>query len=134
MAGEIKILGISGSLRKGSYNTATLHAARELAPERMEIKIFDIGNLPLYNEDVRAKGYPPQVQEFREQLRDADGVLIVTPEYNYSTSGVLKNAIDWASRPPTQPFDEKIIAIMGASPSSLGTGSIPSAADVCLSQ
>ncbi len=122
MADKIKVLGISGSLRNGSFNTAALRAAQELAPEGMVIETVDIGNFPLYNEDVRAKGYPIHVEEFRQRLREADGVLIVTPEYNYSTSGVLKNAIDWASRPPSQPFDEKIIAIMGASPSMLGTG------------
>lgn len=117
----IKILGLSGSLRKGSYNTAALHAAVELAPGGMLVDAYSIADIPLYNEDVRAEGFPPSVQEFRDRIRDADGILIVTPEYNYSIPGVLKNAIDWASRPPDQPFDGKIIAIMGASPSSLGT-------------
>lgn len=121
ISSPIKILGISGSLRKGSYNTAALHAALELAPNGMEIDTFNIADIPLYNEDVRAQGYPAPVEDLRMRLREADGVLIVTPEYNYSIPGVLKNAIDWASRPPDQPFDGKIIAIMGASISALGT-------------
>ena len=121
MSNSIHILGISGSLRKASYNTAALHAAQELAPEGMALEIFDLAPIPLYNEDVREKGFPLAVQDFRKQIKTADGLLIVTPEYNYSVPGVLKNAIDWASRPPDQPFDGKPIAIMGASPSFLGT-------------
>lgn len=116
------ILGISGSLRKASYNTAALRVAQSLAPKGMHIDIFDIAPIPLYNEDVREKGFPPEVEEFRSRIKEADALLIVTPEYNYSIPGVLKNAIDWASRPPEQPFDGKPIAIMGASPSMLGTG------------
>lgn len=120
-ATTIKILGFSGSLRKGSYNTAALRAAQRLAPERVSIETFDIAPIPVYNEDVRQQGFPPSVQEFRERIGKAHGILVVTPEYNYSIPGVLKNAIDWASRPPDQPFDRKPIAIMGASPSMLGT-------------
>ncbi|MBI4388279.1 MAG: NAD(P)H-dependent oxidoreductase [Candidatus Omnitrophica bacterium] len=115
------VLGISGSLRKASFNTAALRAAQELTPEGMTIEIFDLAPIPLYNEDVREKGFPSAVQDFRNRIKAADGLLIVTPEYNYSVPGVLKNAIDWASRPPDQPFDGKPIAIMGASPSFLGT-------------
>lgn len=117
----LQILGLSGSLRKGSYNTAALCAAQKLAPQGMHIEIYDISNIPLYNEDVREQGFPPAVQDFRERIRTADALLIVTPEYNYSIPGVLKNAIDWASRPPEQPFDGKPIAIMGASPSQFGS-------------
>lgn len=121
MADPIRILGMSGSLRRGSYNTAALRAALRLAPEGITVEAFDIAPIPLYNEDVRAQGLPEAVSRFRDALRAADAVLIVTPEYNYSMPGVLKNAIDWASRPPEQPFDGKPVAIMGASPGMLGT-------------
>jgi chromate reductase len=120
-AGTLRILGISGSLRRGSYNSAALRAAQELAPRDMRIDSADIASIPLYNEDVRQQGFPPPVEALRRQVKEADGVLLVTPEYNYSIPGVLKNAIDWVSRPPEQPFDGKPIAIMGASPSALGT-------------
>jgi chromate reductase len=118
----LNVLGISGSLRKSSYNTALLRAAQDLAPADLTIEIFDLTPLPLYNEDVRAAGFPPVVQLLRDKIKAADALLFATPEYNYSMPGVLKNAIDWASRPPDQPFDEKPVAIMGASPSALGTG------------
>lgn len=121
MPDQIDILGFAGSLRQGSFNKAALRAAVELAPEGMTIETFDIAPIPLYNEDVKQQGFPPPAQEFREKIRAADGLLIVTPEYNYSIPGVLKNAIDWASRPPDQPFEDKPIAIMGASPGRLGT-------------
>lgn len=117
----VKALGISGSLRKGSYNTAALRAAGELLPDGMTLATADISGLPLYNDDVRAAGYPPAVQRFRDQLAAADALLFVTPEYNFSVSGVLKNAIDWGSRPPDQPFNNKPIAIMGASGGAQGT-------------
>jgi chromate reductase len=115
------ILGIAGSLRKGSFNSAALRAAQELAPVGMTIEIFDIGAIPLYNEDVKAQGFPPAVADLRAKIKAADGLLLSTPEYNYSTSGVLKNVIDWASRPPEHPFDGKPIALMGASAGALGT-------------
>ena len=118
---SIRILGISGSLRRSSFNSAALRAAAELAPAGMSIEIHDIGDLPLYNDDVRAAGFPAPVAALREKIKAADGLLFATPEYNYSTSGVLKNAIDWASRPPEQPFDGKPIAVMGASPGALGS-------------
>jgi chromate reductase, NAD(P)H dehydrogenase (quinone) len=117
----IRVLGLSGSLRQGSYNSAALRAALELVPDGMSLERFDIAPIPIYNEDVKQRGFPPVVQEFREKIRAADALLIVTPEYNYSIPGVLKNAIDWASRPPDQPFDGKPIAIMGASPGRLGS-------------
>jgi len=98
-----------------------LHAAEELAPEGVSCESYDIGRLPLYNEDVRTQGFPAPVEELRGKIRAADALLFVTPEYNYSMPGVLKNAIDWASRPPDQPFDGKPAAIMGASPGMLGT-------------
>ena len=117
----LKVLGMSGSLRKGSFNTMALRAAQGLVPAGMTIEVAEIGNLPLYNDDIRAAGYPAVVQAFREKIAAADALLFVTPEYNYSISGVLKNAIDWGSRPPNQPFDGKPIAIMGASGGILGT-------------
>jgi chromate reductase len=116
----INVLALSGSLRKDSYNTAALRAAQELAPANMAIELFDIASIPLYNEDVHAKGFPASVEDFRNRIQAADAVLIATPEYNYSVPGVLKNAIDWASRPPKQPFDGKPMAIFSASPSMLG--------------
>lgn len=121
MATPLRVLGISGSLRKLSYNTAALRAAQELQPAEMAIDIFDLDDIPLYSEDLRARGYPPPVKALRDRIASADGLLIVTPEYNYSFSGVLKNAIDWASRPPEQPFDGKPIALMGASLGAFGT-------------
>jgi chromate reductase len=119
--GTLKILGIAGSLRRGSFNAAALRAAQELAPAGMTIDIFDIAAIPLYNEDVKAQGFPPVVADLRARIKAADGLLLATPEYNYSTSGVMKNVIDWASRPPEQPFDGKPIALMGASGGVLGT-------------
>ena len=104
----IKVLGFAGSLRKGSYNRMALRAAEELLPDGMTLAIFDITPIPLYNEDVRQAGFPPPVEEFRDKIAAADALLIVTPEYNYSMPGVLKNAIDWASRPPDQPQDEQV--------------------------
>jgi chromate reductase len=117
----MKVLGVSGSLRKSSFNTAALRAAQGLAPAGMTIETAEIGDLPLYNDDVRVAGFPPPVERFRSQIASADALLFVTPEYNFSISGVLKNAIDWASRPPNQPFNEKPVAIMGASPGVIGT-------------
>jgi chromate reductase len=117
----MNVIGISGSLRKGSFNTAALRAAQGLAPEGMTIEVAQIGDLPLYNDDVRAAGFPPPAERLRAQIAAADAVLLVTPEYNYSISGVLKNAIDWASRPPSQPFEAKPVAIMGASPGLFGS-------------
>jgi chromate reductase len=122
-AQRITVLGISGSLRRGSYNSAALRAARELAPEGVEVEVYEgLRDIPPYDDDVRQEqGFPPPVEDLRARMRAADALLIVTPEYNYSIPGVLKNAIDWASRPPEQPFDGKPIAIMGASPGALGT-------------
>jgi chromate reductase, NAD(P)H dehydrogenase (quinone) len=119
---SLKVVGFSGSLRRGSLNSAALRALKTLALTDLAIDIFDLSPIPLYNDDLQTKeGYPEGVQSFRDVLKAADGVLIVTPEYNYSIPGVLKNAIDWASRPPEQPFDGKPIAILGASPGALGS-------------
>lgn len=117
----ISVLGICGSLRKASFNRATLNTAIELKPPGMAIEVAEIGDIPLYNEDVRAQGFPPPVERLRRQIAAADALLFVTPEYNYSMSGVLKNAIDWASRPPEQPFAGKPVAIMGAAAGMGGT-------------
>jgi len=121
MSDIINILGISGSLRHGSYNTATLHAAQELAPPDLRLEFGDISQFPLYNADVQAQGIPDAVQQLGAKIRAADGVLLVTPEYNYSVSGVMKNAIDWLSRLKEQPFAGKPVAICGASMGVLGT-------------
>jgi chromate reductase len=117
----VHVLGISGSLRKNSYNTMALRAAQKLAPAGITVEDHYLHDIPLYNDDVRATGYPAPIQRLRERMAAADALLFVTPEYNFSVPGVLKNAIDWASRPPDQPFNEKPVAIMGASPGVTGT-------------
>src|SRR5580704_8563327 len=106
-ASGTKVLGICGSLRKDSYNMATLRAAIAQKPPGMTIEVADISQIPLYDEDVRAQGFPPPVETLRRQIAAADALLFACPEYNYSMSGVLKNAIAWASRPPDQPFAGK---------------------------
>ncbi len=122
MADTIKVLGICGSLRQASYNRMALKAAGENLPPGMTLEIFDkVAEIPPYNEDVKAKGFPPAVTELRAKIKTADALLLVTPEYNYSMSGVMKNMIDWASRPPEQPFEGKPVAIMGASMGVHGT-------------
>jgi len=117
---KIRILSFAGSLRKGSYNKALLNAAVELAPENVEIEVFDLEGIPLFNQDLES--HPPRiVKEFKEKIKAADALLIVTPEYNYSMSGVIKNALDVASRPPADKvFAGKPVAIMSASPSRFG--------------
>ncbi len=120
----MKVLGISGSLRKGSFNSMALRAAQKLAPAGMEISMADISQIPMYNDDVRAAGEPAAVTALKAQVRAADAVLIVTPEYNFSIPGVLKNTLDWLSRPPEPPFDGKTVAIMGASPGPVGTARV----------
>src|ERR1700686_3564303 len=120
-ASSVSVLGICGSLRKGSYNRAALNTAIELKPAGMTVTVADISQIPLYNEDVRAQGFPPPVETLRRQIAEADALLFACPEYNYSMSGVLKNAIDWASRPPDQPFAGKPIAILGAAAGMAGS-------------
>jgi chromate reductase len=111
----LHILGIAGSIRKGSLNAGLLAAAQEMLPAGMDMEIADISAIPLYNQDVAAGGTPEAVKNFKDQIRSADGLLIATPEYNYSVPGVLKNALDWASRPAQeQVFSGKPLAIMGA--------------------
>jgi chromate reductase, NAD(P)H dehydrogenase (quinone) len=123
VAGTLKVLGFAGSLRAGSYNRALLRAAQELAPPGMEIATFDLAPIPLYNGDVEAQGDPEPVAAFKAAIRQADALLIATPEYNFGVPGVLKNAIDWASRPPRgSALQGKPVAIMGATPGMGGTG------------
>ena len=110
-SGGIKVLAICGSLRKDSYNMAALRVAIAQKPPGMTVEVADISQIPLYNEDVRQQGFPPTVETLRRQIKEADALLFACPEYNYSMSGVLKNAIDWASRPPDQPFAGKPCAI-----------------------
>lgn len=117
----IHVLGISGSLRKGSFNSGLLRAAREVLPAGMDLEIADIAAIPLYNGDVEASAYPEPAAKLKARIAAADALLFSTPEYNYSIPGVLKNAIDWVSRPPQEsPLSGKPIAIMGAG-SRLGT-------------
>jgi chromate reductase len=111
----VRMLGIAGSLRTGSYNRALLRAAQHEAPRGVEIEFYDIAPIPFYNADVEAQGDPEPVVAFKAAIRAADALLIATPEYNHSVPGVLKNALDWASRPHcASPLDCKPVAIMGA--------------------
>ena len=119
--GGISVLGICGSLRRGSFNMAALRAAIALKPAGMRVTVADISQLPLYDEDVRQQGFPPSVETLRRQIQEADALLFACPEYNYSMTGVLKNAIDWASRPPDQPFAGKPCAIIGAAAGMAGS-------------
>jgi chromate reductase len=121
MSEAIRILGFAGSLRKASYNRALIRAACELVPEGMVLETFDLEGIPPFNQDLEASG-PERVKEYKARIRAADGLLIATPEYNYSFPGVLKNAIDCASRPyGDNAFEGKPVALMGASIGMLGT-------------
>jgi chromate reductase len=118
----MRVLGIAGSLRAESYNRALLRAARELAPPGMEIEELDLRELPFYDGDVEAAGDPESVARLKDAIRAADALLIATPEYNRGVPGTLKNAIDWASRPPLgSPLAGKAVAIIGASTGRGGT-------------
>ena len=121
MNNPLVILGISGSLRRDSFNRATLRAAQELAPEGSKIETFELDGLPGFNQDDEAQP-PAKVVELKQRIRSADAILFVTPEYNYSVPGVLKNAIDWASRPyGDSAWNGKPVAIIGASVGVSGT-------------
>jgi chromate reductase, NAD(P)H dehydrogenase (quinone) len=121
MRDQVRILGFAGSLRRASFNKALLRLALDLAPDDAEIEAFDLEGIPPFNQDLE-NDPPPKVREFKTKIREADALLIVTPEHNYSIPGVLKNALDWASRPYAgHPFDGKPVALMGASPGMLGT-------------
>jgi chromate reductase len=117
----LTILGIAGSLRQASFNRAALRAAQQLVPEGARLEIFDLAGIPPFNQDEEA--HPPaRVVEFKRAIRAADAILIVTPEYNYSIPGVLKNAIDWASRPyGDSAWEGKPVALMGASVGAMGS-------------
>lgn len=117
---DLKILGISGSLRKASYNTAALKACAEMMPAGMTMTYARIDDLPLFNQDVFDAGLPESVKRFRAEVTAADGVLIASPEYNFSVTAALKNAIDWASRPPSQSWQDKPIALFSVSGGPLG--------------
>jgi chromate reductase, NAD(P)H dehydrogenase (quinone) len=120
-----RIIGIAGSLRKGSYNAALLRAAAAVAPDGMEVEIASIAGIPLYDGDLEEEhGAPVPVIELQEKIASSDGLLLVTPEYNASMPGVLKNAVDWLSRPPlgaAAVFGDRPVAIMGATPGAWGT-------------
>jgi len=117
----MNILAFSGSLRKGSYNTALLRSAKQLAPDGMNISIADISSLPLYNQDLETE-FPAEAAALKKAVEAADGIIIATPEFNRSLSGVLKNAIDWLSRPwGKNSFSGKPVLVLGASPSAIGT-------------
>lgn len=124
MNSTIHFVGISGSLRKGSFNTLLLHNALELVPEGVRMEIASVADIPLYNADLdlpTAQQRPGAVTAFRQILERADGIVLVSPEYNYSIPGVLKNAIDWASRGEDSPLLKKPVAVMGATPGMWGT-------------
>src|SRR3990170_2376051 len=120
MQQTVKILGFVGSLRKGSYNKALMRAAVELTPEDAKIEVFDLEGIPPFNQDLERQA-PKLVKDFKAKIRKEDALLIASPEYNYSVPGVLKNAIDWASRPyGDNAFEGKPVAIMSASIGRLG--------------
>lgn len=120
MSDTRRIVAMSGSLRAASYNTAALKAAMALAPADCEIELLDISQIPLYNEELDGENAPQAVLELASKISAADAILFATPEYNYSISGVLKNAIDWLSRQQPQPFADKPAAILSASMGLLG--------------
>lgn len=116
----LNILGICGSLRAGSYNHQALHAAGQRMPAGMSLQLADLSGVPLYNKDVEDAGLPAAVQQLRDQVMAADALLIASPEYNFSVSGVLKNSIDWLSRCSPQPFKDKPVAILSATQGPVG--------------
>jgi chromate reductase len=118
---SIKLLGVSGSLRKQSYNSGVLRAIPAVLPDGMTFDIAGIAALPFYNGDVEQTGIPDAVQSFRAQVAAADALIFAVPEYNFSLPGVLKNALEWLSRPPNPPANAKPCAVLGASVSPLGT-------------
>ena len=118
---DLHILAISGSLRKASFNSGLLAAAQEILSGRAEVELASLADIPPYNDDVRAIGYPEPVESLRNAIERADALLIGATEYNFGPSGVLKNAIDWASRPPGPPLLGKPYGLVGASTGGFGT-------------
>ena len=119
---HIDVLGFAGSLREGSYNRALLRLAERVLPAGMQLSIEEIGDIPHFDADVEAEGDPEPVTRFKQSIDQADAILIATPEYQHSIPGVLKNALDWASRPPANaPITGKPAAILGATTGSFGT-------------
>jgi chromate reductase, NAD(P)H dehydrogenase (quinone) len=119
---QLKILSVCGSLRKGSFNRMVLRLAAEVAPPELVFEEASIRDLPHFDGDELAKGFPPSAAEFREKVRAADGLFFAAPEYNFSVSGVMKNAIDWASRGTDQPFVAKPVTVISATMGPLGGG------------
>ena len=118
----LTILGIAGSLRRGSYNRGLIRAAIEVAPAGTSVTVFELAGLPMFDADLEAEGDPPPVAAFKQAISDVDALLIATPEYNHCVPGVLKNAIDWASRPARRSvLTDKPVAIIGASTGRGGT-------------
>lgn len=118
----ISVVAFAGSLRVGSYNRALLRVAQRVAPESMDVDVVDLRGIPLFDADVEERGDPGSVAEFKDRVARADALLVATPEYQHSVPGVLKNALDWASRPPWDPpIGGAPTAIMGATPGGLGT-------------
>ena len=118
---DLRILAIPGSLRRASFNRGLLAAAQELLSGRAEVELFSLADIPPYNDDVRLQGYPAPVLLLRAAIEQADALLIGATEYNFAPSGVLKNAIDWASRQPGPPLGGKPFGLVGASPGGFGT-------------
>lgn len=122
MSASLRIAALCGSLREDSYNRAMLQAACDLSPKDVTVTIHDLAGIPLFNEDVEAKGWPDPVQALRDEMSEADGVIIGSPEYNFSIPGVLKNAIDWLFRPAGEgPLFGIPACLMGASQGAFGT-------------
>jgi chromate reductase len=117
----INLLGISGSLRARSYNSGALSVIGSVLPDDMEFEVASLSDLPFYNADVEQCGFPAQVESFRNKVAAADALIFAVPEYNFSVPGVLKNALEWLSRPPNSPTNGKPCAMFGASVSPLGT-------------
>ena len=116
-----QVIGIAGSLRSQSFNRGLLRAAQDVAPVGMQITIMDLTPIPFYNADVETQGDPPPVAQLKRVVQQANALLVAMPEYNYGMSGVLKNTIDWLSRPPDLVLKGKPVALMGASPGMVGT-------------
>jgi len=121
---QLKILSLCGSLRKGSFNRMAMNLAMEVAPRDMVFEEAEMRTMPFFDGDEYAKGFPPPAAAFREKIRAADGLFFACPEYNFSVSGVMKNAIDWASRAPDQPFANKPVTVISATMGPLGGGRV----------